>query len=75
MYFVYLLKSKKDEGYYIGFTLDPVGRAIEHRDGLVVSTRNRRPVEMIYLEGYATEKQARERESKLKKFGSVMQPY
>jgi len=42
-------------------------RLKEHNTGKVFSTKNRTPFEIIYCEIYKSEKDARERESKLKK--------
>ena len=68
---MYLLYSDKDQGFYIGFTSDIERRKLEHLNGLVDSTKNRRPVRMIYFEAYPEEKLAREREAHLKDFGSA----
>lgn len=66
MYFVYLLKSKKDNDLYLGSTNDLKKRFHEHNSGQVISTKSRAPFEIIYCEVYKSEKDARERESKLK---------
>ena len=71
MYYVYLLKSKKDFKYYIGFSADLKIRFQQHCSGKVNSTKNRRPLELIYYETYDKEYLAREREKNLKKFGSA----
>ncbi len=74
MYHVYLLQSEKDTGYYIGFTTRSIEeRFVEHQDGLVDSTRNRRPMKLIYAENYLSEALARKRERDLKQFGSAYQ--
>ena len=65
------LKSEKDGGFYIGFSSDIERRRLEHLNGLVDSTKNRRPIRMIYYEAYEIEALARERERKLKEFGSA----
>jgi putative endonuclease len=70
MYYVYLLKSKKDLGFYIGYSSDLKRRFIEHVEGKVESTKNRRPLELIYYESYNIKELAEEREKKLKDFGS-----
>ncbi len=72
MYFVYILKSKKDQEFYIGFTARDVhDRFVEHQNGIVDSTKNRRPVELVYFEAYIEESMARKRERNLKDFGSA----
>lgn len=66
MYFVYVLRSKKDNKRYIGFTENLERRLSEHVNGLVKSTRNRRPIELLFFENYETKKEAMEREEFLK---------
>ena len=66
MFYVYVLKSKKDGKLYIGFTLDLRLRLQEHHNGKVKSTCYRRPLELIYYEAYKNEKIARKREKQLK---------
>ena len=66
MYYVYLLQSKKDKDSYIGFTNSPKRRLEEHNSGSVPSTKLRRPFELVYFEGYKSEKDARHRERNLK---------
>lgn len=68
MFYVYVLKSKKDKKLYIGYTSDLKRRLKEHDNGLSMSTKNRRPLELIYYEAYLSQKDALIRESKLKKF-------
>jgi len=68
MFYVYLLKSKKDQKLYIGFTNDLKKRFIEHNGGLVKATKPRRPFEIIYYEAYKSIKDAKQRESRLKKY-------
>jgi len=70
MFYVYLLKSIKDNGYYIGYSADLKNRFIQHQNGLVESTKNRRPLILKYYEAYETESLARQREKQLKNFGS-----
>ncbi|HEY4755449.1 MAG TPA: GIY-YIG nuclease family protein [Ignavibacteriaceae bacterium] len=62
MYFVYILKSLKDHKRYIGFTSDLERRILEHNSGLVKSTRNRKPFELIYTEEFEIKEQAMDRE-------------
>jgi len=59
---VYVLRSLKDNKRYIGFTDDLCDRINQHNSGKVPSTRNRRPLKLIYTEVYKTRKEARERE-------------
>ncbi|MBL7130633.1 MAG: GIY-YIG nuclease family protein [Candidatus Omnitrophica bacterium] len=66
MFYVYLLKSNKDNELYIGFTNNLKRRVKEHNNGLVSSTKSRKPLELIYFEAYKSEKDARLREKNLK---------
>jgi len=68
MYYVYLLKSKKDNKLYIGLTNNLTRRLTEHNQGLNKSTKYRRPLSLIYYEAYVLLKDAQIREEKLKKF-------
>ena len=67
MHYVYLLKSQKDQKYYIGQTSDPERRLGEHNDGKVFSTKGRRPFDLIGTETYQSQSEARWREYQLKK--------
>ncbi|MBD3311567.1 MAG: GIY-YIG nuclease family protein [Candidatus Magasanikbacteria bacterium] len=71
MFYVYILKSKKDSKFYIGFTSNLRLRLKNHIDGKVKSTKYRRPLELIYYESYIVEELAKEREKKLKQYGSA----
>ncbi len=62
MYYVYVLKSIKDGKRYIGFTDNLERRISEHNYGKVKSTKNRRPLALIYSEEYSTKKEAMSRE-------------
>ena len=66
MFYVYVLKSIKDNNLYLGFTNNLERRIKEHNRGFVSSTKFRKPFELIYVEGYKSEKDARNRENNLK---------
>ena len=61
-YYVYVLKSLKDSRRYIGYTENFERRITEHNNGLVKSTRNRRPFELIYFEEFDNKTEALIRE-------------
>jgi len=67
MYFVYILQSIKDNSYYIGYTKNIEDRLSEHNFGRTGYTKLKRPWEIIYREAYKTEKEAINRERKLKR--------
>jgi len=68
MFYVYVIKSEKDNSLYIGFTQDLRRRFSEHNNGLSKYTKRLMPFALIYYEAYASEKDARTREKRLKKF-------
>lgn len=68
MFYVYILKSRKKNSLYIGFALDLRERLAKHNQGLVKSTKNLRPLELIYYEAYKSKKDALIREKRLKGF-------
>ena len=50
MYYTYVLLSKKDDKLYTGYTKDLKLRFKQHNNGQVKSTKNRRPLILIYYE-------------------------
>lgn len=70
MNYVYILQSDKDGHFYIGQTNNLKERLKRHNDGQVKSTKNRRPLRIIYFESYKSRKEAVKRESYLKSLKS-----
>jgi len=66
MQYVYLLINDKDGKFYTGSTNDLKRRLKEHNSGNVKSTRNRRPLKLLYYEGCLNETDAQQREKYLK---------
>lgn len=66
MYYVYVLKSKKDNKNYIGYTENLKLRFEQHSKGLVDSTKHRKPLKLIYYEACIDKKDAKHREKYLK---------
>ena len=66
MFFVYILKSKKDGKLYLGYTKDLKKRLREHNLGLVRSTKSRIPFYLVYYESYLSKTDAIKREHNLK---------
>lgn len=66
MYYVYLLRSKRDDKIYTGFSTDLKRRIREHFDKEVHTTQRMGEIELIYYEAFLDEKDAREREKYLK---------
>ena len=61
-HFVYILRSVKDGGFYIGYTNDLKRRVMEHNRGENFSTNPRKPFELIYFEAYRNKLDAQNRE-------------
>ncbi|MCG2716755.1 MAG: GIY-YIG nuclease family protein [Candidatus Marinimicrobia bacterium] len=61
-YYVYVLQSKKDELFYVGYTRDLNKRMKLHNRGKVQSTKNRQPLELIYYEHCLNQQDATYRE-------------
>jgi len=72
MFYVYFLKSLRDDKLYFGSTNDLRRRLSDHNTGKVLSTKARRPFELRYYEAYAEEGEARHREASLKKDGRAL---
>ena len=71
MFHVYLLKSESNNSFYIGYSSDLERRLAEHHQGKVYSTKRFAPWKLIYYESFLDEARAKEREHKLKQFGSA----
>lgn len=72
MYYVYILKSVKNNQIYMGSTNNLRRRVTEHNDGVVSSTKRYMPWKLFYYEAYPTEKLARTREKRLKYNGNAI---
>ena len=70
--YVYILYSSKDGKFYTGRTKNLKLRFEQHQKGLVMSTKNRRPLSLIYYEACLNEKDAIKREKYLKTFHGKM---
>ena len=69
MFYVYVIKSKKTEELYYGFSSDLKARIQSHNQGNNIATKDGVPWELVYYEAYKAEADARKREVKLKKYG------
>ena len=49
-FYVYVMLSEKDGNFYTGYTHDIEERLLNHNNGLVKSTKYRRPLLLIYFE-------------------------
>jgi len=66
MYYVYVLKSKKNNKLYKGFTSDLKRRVKEHNSGNSVFTRHNGPWELLYYEAFKDKVDAKREEQFLK---------
>src|SRR5882757_3160752 len=67
--YIYVLRSVKDNQFYVGLTRDLPVRVRQHNNGLVTSTKKRIPFELVYLEGCINESDAAQRSNTSKAHG------
>ena len=65
-FYIYVLQSEVDDQFYTGYTSDLRQRLEEHDKGNVQSTKNRRPLKLVYFEGCLNQQDATHREKYLK---------
>jgi putative endonuclease len=68
MYYTYVLQSDIDRNFYVGYTENLKQRFEQHEKGLVESTRERRPLRLIYYEACLNMHDATKREKYLKTY-------
>lgn len=66
MFYTYVLISQKDGKLYVGFAEDLKNRISDHNNGLVGSTKSRRPLQLIYYEACVSKDKAIQREKYFK---------
>jgi putative endonuclease len=72
MYYVYLLQDKKGK-IYVGYSKDLKRRIGEHKSKKVYTSRRMPGPKLVYYEAYIGLEKAKERERKLKQYGSSYQ--
>ncbi|MBI1863586.1 GIY-YIG nuclease family protein [Candidatus Microgenomates bacterium] len=65
---LYILRSLKDKRYYVGYCSDLQTRLKYHNEGHVPSTKNRRPLVIIYFEQRRSKIEAIRREKEIKSY-------
>ncbi len=65
-HFVYVLESKVDKSWYIGYTTDVARRLTEHNTSKNISTKTKKPWQILYFEAYRDKRNALGREKFLK---------
>ena len=66
MFYVYVLRSESDSGFYIGFSTNLRARFRQHQKGESFATSHRGPWKLIYYEAYLNQEDALGREKYLK---------
>lgn len=66
MFYTYVLRSNKDKKLYVGSTENLKVRFEAHNKGKVNSTKDRRPLILVYYEACKSKKDALHREQYLK---------
>jgi len=70
--YIYILRSIKDGKMYTGYTKNLKLRFDLHKQGKVFSTKDRRPLKLIYFEGCLSQQDATHREKYLKSYKGKM---
>ena len=73
MYYLYVLKSKKNGSFYIGSTKDLRKRFKQHNSGKSLFSKKFLPWELVYYEAYQKYKYAFRREKSFKKRAKAWQ--
>lgn len=68
MWYTYIIKSELNNKYYIGCTNNIKRRLQEHNNGYNYSTKNYKPWCLVYFEKFNNQKEAYEREKKIKSY-------
>ncbi|HLD31266.1 MAG TPA: GIY-YIG nuclease family protein [Patescibacteria group bacterium] len=72
MHYTYVLLSIRDGKKYVGYTKNLKLRFEQHNKGLVASTKDRRPLKLIYYEACLNQQDATHREKYLKTYHGKM---
>ena len=71
-HYTYVLLSEKDDNFYTGYTKNLKLRFEQHEKGQVESTRDRRPVRLLYYEACLDQNDATKREKYFKTYHGKM---
>ena len=71
--YVYLLRSRRDGTFYVGWTTDPVRRLVEHNAGLNTFARRKSPWQLIGVEAHPSAEAAKAYERALKHSSNMLQ--
>ena len=65
MYYVYIIRSKKEKSYYIGYTSNLEDRINRHNQGRSGYTKRGIPWELVYFEECKDRREAMKREKEI----------
>ena len=66
VFYVYVLRSESDSGFYIGFSTNLRARLRQHQASESFATKSRGPWKLVYYEAYLNQEDALGREKYLK---------
>ncbi|MFH1233897.1 MAG: GIY-YIG nuclease family protein [Patescibacteria group bacterium] len=66
MFYIYILRSRKNNSLYIGYTTDLKKRFKQHNNGESLATKPHRPYKLIFYEAFLDRIDAKNREEYLK---------
>ena len=66
MYYVYVLRSRKNKKFYTGYSADLKKRLKDHNAGKSTATKPHIPYELIFYEAFLNQTDAKSREKYLK---------
>ena len=72
MHYTYVLLSKVDGNFYVGYTKDLKQRFELHNKGQIQSTKNRKPLKLVYYEACIDQQDATKREKYFKSYEGRM---
>jgi putative endonuclease len=62
VHYIYILKSRAADWYYVGMTDNTAKRLLQHNAGKTKSTKRFRPLDTMYTEAYESKTECRKRE-------------
>jgi len=65
VFYTYILQLR-DKTYYVGYSFDLKNRIKAHNEGSISSTKNLRPVKLVYYSAFSSQKKATDFEKYLK---------
>jgi len=68
MFYVYILRSKKDGSYYVGYTSHLQKRVERHNQGRSKYTKGKVPLYLVYYKKFQTKREAMKMEKLIKSF-------